>query len=859
MKIVRSRCLILTTLALVTLPLETAIALAAPMIKLDTRRVLPLTDRVAGAAIGDFDEDGRTDVAAVHSYGSNGVELFRGLGSGRYAPAGSITTPGRPFEITAADLNHDGHIDLAMTGSGPALTVLLGTGSGGFGAPVEYGSTQRSDDLATADFNGDSHLDVAVSHVFTSTISVFPGTGTGSFGPPQSIANPAGSSYGVVTGDFKIDGHVDLAVGVSSGVVVLPGDGTGGFGPPLQSLNGLGSAGLIAVDLDDDGLLDLLATNPGAGSVQVLGSAGDGTFSLLREFPVAAGIDALAMGDLNADGRADVVAGGTGDQVHVLLATGPGEFGGPVAYRAGSLPDTLIVADLDEDGRQDVLAGNTLGYELAILPGNGLGRLAAEISIPLQWSQTPDLAAADFNEDGRVDLAALNSDGPYIFECGGGGAAPALQGPLDCDPRMLLTLLPRTGPMTFGAPLNASTRCAPGAMAIADFNLDGHLDVATANRGARDAFGICFPASLSILRGDGRGAFGPLVDLEVADVPDDVAAGDFNEDGIPDLVAAFGDARFVRVYRGGPGGAIVPVSGLLLASGPRALAVGDLNDDGHLDVAAALPDNGHVAILRGDGTGQLSPIAECAPGTGGGAPRSLSIGDFDGDDDVDIAATVQTSVSVMHRSGGSFCVGASETIPLPAGSAVRVGAGDLDNDGVLDLLVGNGSVWLTVVKGTRPLLSAQTDPFGAYYSQVVATADFDDDGLLDVAVTSSVANSISLVRNITAAAPRLVLNLDGSMVEWLGVAGAQGYDLVRGGLGALRATGGDFTSALEACVADDLATTFIMVPGDPAPGDGWWFLARPVFESGPGTYDSGSPAQLGSRDAEIAASSLACP
>lgn len=858
MKDVRSRCLILTTLALVTFPLAATVALAAPIIELDTRRVLPLTDRVEGAALGDFDEDGKTDIASVHSYLSNGVEIFRGLGSGRYTPAGSITTSGRPFEITAADLNHDGHIDLAMTGIGPSLTVLLGNGSGGFSAPVGYGATTRSDDLATADFNGDSHLDVAVSHVFTNTISVFLGTGTGSFGQPQSIPNPAGSSYGVVTADFKIDGHIDIAVGVPSGVVVLPGDGAGGFGPPLQSLNGLGSSGLTGADVDDDGLLDLVATNPGAGSLLVLGSVGDGTFSLMRDVPVSAGIDALAIGDLNADGRTDVVAGGTGDQVHVLLATGPGEFGSPVAYRAGSLPDTLLVADLDEDGRQDVLAGNTLGYELVVLPGNGLGRLAAEISIPLQWSQTPDLAAADFNEDGLVDLAALNSDGPYIFECGGGGLAPAPEGPLDCDPRMLLTFLPRTGPATFGAPLNAPTRCAPGAMAIADFNLDGHLDVATANRGARDAFGICFPASLSILRGDGRGAFGPLADLEVADEPDDVAAGDFNEDGIPDLVAAFGDAGIVRVYRVDPGGLIVPVSGLLLASGPRALAVGDLNTDGHLDVAAALPGNGHVAILRGDGAGQLTPIAECAPGTGGGAPRSLSIGDFDGDDDIDIAAAVQSSLSVMHRSGNSFCVGASETIPIPAGAS-RVGAGDLDNDGILDLLAADSSRRLTVVRGTRPLLSAEADPYGAYYAQTVATADFDDDGLLDVAVTSSVGNSISLVRNVTAAAPRLVLNLDGSMVEWLGVAGALGYDLVRGGLGALRATGGDFTSAPEACVADDLATTFIIAPGDPAPGDGWWFLARPVFESGPGTYDSGSPAQVGSRDAEIAASSLACP
>jgi len=842
--------LVLATPALLAASLGTTLALASPTITLGTRRVLPLTDIVNGAALGDFDEDSITDIAALQDSQPPKVQIFRGLGSGHYVLAGSIVLPGRPYEAVTADLNHDGHIDLTIVGTGPALTILLGSGNGSFDAPVTYGSSQYTEDLALADLNGDGHLDVALTHAFTNTVSVFFGTGTGTFGPEQSITIPATDSHGVVIGDFKVDGHVDIAVG-AGGVVVLPGDGQGGFGAPVQSV-GLASSGMTAHDVDGDGLTDLVVANPTTGSIQVLGSAGDGTFSVKGSFPVTSGIDALAIGDLNGDGHADVVAGGTGDKVYVLLATGPGAFGSPVPFRAGNLPDTLIVADLDEDGRQDILAGNTLGRELAILPGDGRGGLAAELSIPLTWSQSPDVAAADFNEDGRADIAVLNSDGPFGFEC---GLPP---GPISCDPRMLLTFVPHTGPASFGTPVSSPTRCAARSMAVADFNRDGHLDVATANRGARDAFGICYAASLSILKGNGNGGFGNSVDLLVADVPDIITAGDFNEDGYPDLVVSFHDGLSVRVYLGGPGGAINPVSALFLGSGPRGLAVGDLDSDGHLDVAAALPDNGHVAILRGDGTGHLNPIAECAPGSGGGVPTSLAIGDFDGDNDVDIAVTIRSTVVVMHRSGSSFCVAPSETIPIPTSTA-RVSAGDLDNDGVPDLLVSDNNTRLTVLRGAPPLQSAVPDTYGAYYSQAIAMADFDDDGLLDVAVTSTVASSVSVVRNITAAGQCMFLSLDGSMVTWTGVAGSSGYDLVRGSLRILRGTGGNYTSALQSCVASDVATTFVDVSDNPEVGDGWWFLGRSITAGGPGSYDCDYPGQVGSSDAEIAASPLTCP
>lgn len=98
------------------------------------------------------------------------------------------------------------------------------------------------------------------------------------------------------------------------------------------------------------------------------------------------------------------------------------------------------------------------------------------------------------------------------------------------------------------------------------------------------------------------------------------------------------------------------------------------------------------------------------------------------------------------------------------------------------------------------------------------------------------------------------------LLTWSALANAASYDVVRGALSTLRASGGDFTAATQQCVASKLlATTQKVVGPNPPAGDGYWFLVRGANCRGGGTYDTGSPRQIGSRDAEIAASAAACP
>ena len=851
------RVVLAAAVASVAWPFGPAGAMAGPPISLNTRLSIPMTDEADGAAIGDFDEDGIPDIAVVHGSLTYGVELFRGLASGRFESFASITTTTRPTEVVAADLNHDGHLDLAMTGLGFALTVSLGDGLGDFGGPAYYGTTQQSDDLVVADLNGDTHLDVALTHVFTNTIDIFTGTGTGVFGAASAITIPATSSSGIVAGDFNDDGSVDLAIGAPSSIVFLPGHGLGGFGTPVSSVIGSGTVDLTSADFDDDGVPDLATTDRSSGSALVLHGTGDGHFTLSQTIPVAPFVHALTSGDLNADGRSDLVVGGTDGPIFVLLATGPGQFGAGVPYQAGAVTATLIIDDLDQDGRQDLLTG---GYDLSILRGDGLGRFAGESSLSFTVPVT-DIGAADFDGDGMPDLVVLQSGSPSTLEC----PDPRLVS-IYCGPPNQVLVLPGMGQAHFGPSISSPARCGPAALAIADFNGDGRPDVATANHRA----GTCSAPSLSVLAGDGHGQFVTFVDLQVPNLPDDIVAGDFDEDGIPDLAVVFGYPGLVAVYRVAPGPALVPAGTWVAPTPPSSLAAGDLNGDGHLDLAVAL-SSGNVAVLRGNGTGLIIPAAECAPTPDGGT-GPVSIGDFDGDGVRDIAAIGTNSVRVMHAlSTGAFCVAPSDEIAIPAG-AQGLGTRDLNGDGIDDLLVTDGFARVSAVAGALPLPLSTYDVYGVIDARAVTTADFDADGLPDIAVASPTDRVVSVVRNLTPAAPYLTLRVEGwpmdagfvpagagSTLFWTGVLGATEYDVVRGSLATLRTGAGDFTSAVGACLANDLPSTHVGESEVPAVGDGWWFLARPLFPAGPGSYDGEGPGQVGSRDAELAASPLACP
>ena len=277
-------------------------------------------------------------------------------------------------------------------------------------------------------------------------------------------------------------------------------------------------------------------------------------------------------------------------------------------------------------------------------------------------------------------------------------------------------------------------------MATGDFNGDGILDLAISDANDR----------VSVLLGDGSGGFTPAPGSPLglgggAATPDSVAVGDFNGDGIQDLVTANYESGNATVVLGNGSGGFAPAPGSPFGlgsgnvPGPVFVAVGDFNGDGNQDLVTANLQANDVTVLLGDGSGGFAP-ATASPLAVGGGPYAIAVGDFnrDGIQDFAVASKYAGNVAVfLGNSNGNLT--AATGSPFAAGSGPDLLAvGDFNGDGVPDVAVGNAydsSVAMLLGDGKGGLKAAPGSPFYLYYEPLaIAAGDFNGDGKLDLAV-----------------------------------------------------------------------------------------------------------------------------
>ena len=641
----------------------------------------------SSVATADLNADGNLDLVVANqcldsSCASGGVSVLLGNGNGTFQPAQSYPSGGlAAASVVVGNFNQGKKVDLAVANQCQSngncngnVGVLLGNGDGTFQAAQSYGSGgYTSVSVATGDFNGDGKADLVVgSQCQTSGncnnggVGVLLGNGDGTFQTAQSYASGGNNTAGVAVSDLNGDGRADLVLAnqcVASGscgagsVSILMGNGNGTFQPTQNYISYGVSARAVGVgDWNGDKKPDLAVVNQCQtssncnGTVTVLIGNGDGTFQTPPTYASGGyNADAVAVGDLNRDGKLDLVVAnlcssnnckqGNNGSVSVLLGNGDGTFQAAQEYLTGGFGSSSVaIGDFNGDGNPDVVVANQCstsdcksGGSVSVLLGRGNGKLKSAQTFSSGAYTALAVAISDFNKDGKLDLAVAN-------QCQN----------TNCQNGAVSVLLGNGNGTFQPAQTFASSGYYTDAVAVGDFNGDGNPDLVLASQ-CQDS--SCQNGGMSVLLGNGNGTFQTAQSYSSGGAQaDSVVVTDLTGDGIPDLVVSNRCLSTTSCNGGAVGSFIGRGDGTF--GGPHSygsggqnaysLVAGDFNGDGNTDVVVENSDCTCVLLGNGDATFQ-TPVPYFMGGV------FVSTGDFNGDHkpDVAIASGSLSTVTVL--------------------------------------------------------------------------------------------------------------------------------------------------------------------------------------------------------------------
>ncbi len=755
----------------------------------------------------DFNEDALPDIAVVSMDGA--VVMLGGGPEVLSAPLPFPAAGKSTLSVATADLDQDGHLDLATVGFGSPgsgsseVTIALGNGDGTFDLSASYPTPDLARSIAIGDLDSDGIDDLAMSFVTVSSsdpgIAIRLGNGDGTFGLETVL--PVGAGRFVGAARLDADAHCDLIATEGPDILVLLSDGLGGFAPPVSYfVNTMifdppTIEKVVAVDLDGDTAVDLVAS-AGTGLGVMMG-AGDGTFTQLGSYP--GGAEAADVVDLDGDGILDVIVA---DYISVLVhrGFGGGNLAAKVRYPSGGAKRAVHVADLDTDGKLDVVVDS--GFDVEVLFGNGDGTLESRTaSLPFQDGQSAtsrligdidldgfeDLTRGDFasGQEDRILFGAADgtfTSGPAVSGIGGQFTSDGLTDLLDVELSSLQ--------MRFW--INLGNRTFPPVPVTKPAAFDG----------ARDPVAV-----------------------------------DLNGDSRSDLVVANHDSNEISVLLGVADATLGPDTRYAVGAAPSALIVKQLSPDTFFDIAVANRDSDNISVLIGSGGASFQPAVSYPVGD---APSVILSDDLNGDGASDLVVINEDSydVSVLLGVGdGTFGLETRYPFEISGVTPLFLDAGgvlaDFDRDGHVDLLVDEvdgGTLWGGNGDGTLSLISRL-----GFAGSIVS--DFDEDGWPDTLRQNNVFFNL-------AGPGMLGFESDRNTMRWPGVASADAYNLYRGDMAGFTdfnldgLADGGYGVCLSALDPDTTDTLFTDTDVPAIGGDGYFYLRSSVT--------GGSESDLGS-------------
>ncbi len=581
-----------------------------------------------GIEIGLLNADNFLDVAVMNNDDQN-IQLLFGDGSGVFTSSALIPLTAQYSHIELADLNGDGNIDITGDGTS-SFFITLGDGLGGFNTPVVYPSYYEAHGGATGDLDGDGNED-AVFWARDFALYVLKGDGTGLLTTDVKLDVSIQPDTNILIVDVDNDGDLDIimagvkTVNVLYHVKILINDGSGNFNTPTQypllplSSNFEGAHAIVSGDFNEDGFIDLAATNHEENQLALLFGNGAGQFTQPVVTPTGSDPRDLQKGDFNGDGHLDLITiNWISNDLTLFVGDGAGGFTLATTTPTNGNDQYIDIGDFNEDTFLDIVVSGGTGADFTYYLGDGAADFSSSASVTI-GNPVFDVRVGDVNNDGHDDIiTSYNSLGTVEAWLGDGAANFSTSGTYNIG--------------------NGSW------LEIEDVDGDGNLDVLS--------------NSQTVLLGLGDGTFNPLDITGFAGGTQPLVA-DMNNDGQMDLLgntqtlsSSFGAGK-VRVY-------ILDASLNVTESytkdfvGGFKSVVEDFNQDGLLDIATTDVNYNGIWILLNT---TIPPA--CNPADITSSPSSTTICVGDAVHTITVTATGDAPLSYQWQKDGINASGVS--------------------------------------------------------------------------------------------------------------------------------------------------------------------------------------------------------
>jgi hypothetical protein len=747
-------------------------------------RTLPAPDNPYALCVGDFNNDGRNDLASTNDGSGTADSVIVWLTDANGTPVftAQYLVANGPQSIISADVDADGLPDLVAGNFwSQTISVLKNAGAGAFQPAQSFATGHNVFHISSGDIDNDGDLDVFSAGDFVGEVSVLlNSTGTGTFAAPVSIVVAGASSVEPV--DFDGDGDLDLLVptGDVGTVVRLRNNGTGALsvlGPAISLPHG---AGFIDIaDFNSDGDWDFAAAMQPYDSVAVMQNDGTGLFTLSSILRVGDEPRTLCGADFDGDGDIDIAVGNLNSRTLSLLHNnGSGTFSAAVSYPTGVTPSQIVDFDLNGDGDLDIVAASQPQDSLVILrnflnpvvtateplandiPNGTVDSIAVILNSPMLPASISDSflvahsrslgrLAGDGNLVGNTAVFTPLRNLPVgdLVDVSLSGKIISLEGDTLQDNRVWSFVSPvlLSG---FGYSADSTDALSisgrPLAAVLVDMDGNDELDLVTAD------FSV---DSVTVTHNSGGQMFGSSQRLPVGDGPVSVACGDLDLDGRADIITANENSSNITVYlqTGASTFTLDTVMSLGTGRSPQAVVVADLNGDGRLDLVVSLRLVDSIAVFFNLSTGNYGTSAKYLVGD---QPSGIAIADVNGDFNMDIlvANAGSNSVTTLRNDGSGLFPPGSVTTHAVGSGPLGIASADLNGDRHPDVVTANfarDSVTVLLNNGVGLFTASNYDVgiSAVLKPRQLSCGDFDGDSDIDIVTSNPADDRVSLLRN----------------------------------------------------------------------------------------------------------------